>query len=93
MALTLLWLWCNGFLPKLQLPTITDNDRDLRAVFLVRRNVHNFRDDVFIPTDHPTKHNVFACWKDQSVIRTNGRYSGWHDLFAEGKYKCGCEEG
>lgn len=60
MMLTLLGLSSNRFLPKLKLPTVADDDRNLRAVFFVRRNIHYFRDDVVVPTDHPTEHHVFA---------------------------------
>ena len=53
----------NRFLSKLKLATVADDDRNLRAVFFVCRDVHDFRDDVFVSTDHPTKHHMFAWWK------------------------------
>lgn len=58
--LTLLGLSSNGFLPKLELAAVGDDDRDPRSVFVVRRNVHDFGNDVFIPADHPTEYHVFA---------------------------------
>jgi hypothetical protein len=58
--LTLLWLWGNGFPSKLKLAAVADDDRDPRAIFVVCRNVYYFRYDIFIPTNHPTKHHMFA---------------------------------
>ena len=75
MTLTLVLSWGNRFLSKLELATVADDDRDSRAIFLIRRNVHYFRNDVFIPTDHPTKHHVFAYRRnDQSDITEGWRY-------------------
>jgi hypothetical protein len=68
--------WINGSLSKLEFATVANDDGDLRSVFLVCGDVDDFRDDVFVPTDHPTEHHVFA-WgrrKDQSSI-TMGRTS------------------
>ena len=75
-----LTLSSNRFLSKLELATVADDDRNLRAVFFVCRDVHDFRDDVFVSTDHPTKHHMFA-WckkKDQSVspVGRRGPVSG-----------------
>ena len=74
-------MWINGFLSKLEFATVANDDRDLRSVFLVCRDVDDFRDDVFIPTDHPTEHHVFACGrrKDQSSITTGMRSPGFSD--------------
>lgn len=58
--LTLLRLLSSRFLSKLKLATVGDDDRNPRAVFLVRRNIHDFRDDVFVSADHPAEHHVFA---------------------------------
>ena len=70
MILTLLRLWSDGFPSKLELTTVADDDRGPRSVFLVCRNVHNLRDDVFISTDHPTEHHVFPCEKRRGVNQT-----------------------
>lgn len=58
--LTLLGLLNNGFLPKLELATVADDDRDPWAVLFVCRNIHDFWNDVFISADHPAKHHVFS---------------------------------
>jgi len=58
--LTLLGLLSSRFLSKLKLTTVGDNDRNPRAVFLVRRNIHDLRDDVLVSADHPAEHHVFA---------------------------------
>jgi hypothetical protein len=73
----ILTLWSDRFLSELELTTVANDDRDPRTIFLVRRNVHNFRDDVFIPTDHPTEHHVFPCEKRRSINQAGGdsRYS------------------
>jgi len=68
MMLTSLGLSNSRLLSKLELATVADDDRNLRTVFFVCRNIHDFWDDVFVPTDHPTEHHVFA-WRrvrDQS---------------------------
>lgn len=59
--LTLLRLSSNRFRSELKLATVTDDDWNPRAVFLVRRNVHDLRDDVFVSADYPAEHHVFAC--------------------------------
>ena len=61
MMLTLLGSSGNGFHSKLELTTVADDDRSPRAVFFVCRNIHDFRDDVFVSTDHSTEHHVFPC--------------------------------
>ena len=64
---TLLGLLSNRFLSKFELATVANDDRNLRAVFLIRRYVYDLRDDIFVSTDHPTEHHMFA-WRmeDQS---------------------------
>ena len=68
MMLTLL-----GFLSKLKLATVADDDRNPRAVFLVCRNVHDLRDDVFVAADHPAEHHVFAWVEVEDLISNPGR--------------------
>ena len=73
--LTLLELLSNGFLSKLELATVANDDRNLRAVFFVCRYVYDFRDDVFVSTDHPAEHHMFAWWgerEDQPGIQNLG---------------------
>ena len=85
----ILTLSSNGFLSKLELAAVADNDRDLRAVFFVRRYIHDFRDDVFISTDHPTKHHMFAWWKGRTNQRSRRikdvRIRAWQHEFVNKK--------
>ena len=64
---TLPGLLSNRFLSELELAAVADDDRNLRAVFLIRWYIHDLRDDIFVSTDHPTEHHMFA-WRmgDQS---------------------------
>lgn len=55
--LTLLGLSSNA---KLELATVADDDRGPGSVFLVRRNIDDFGDDIFISADHPAEHHVFV---------------------------------
>lgn len=87
-TLTLLWLWSSGLLPELELATVANDDGDLRPIFLVCRDAYNFRNDVFIPTDHPTEYHVFPCGrrcKDQSDITTCRRSPNFSEAARIGK--------
>ena len=59
--LTLLGSLSHGLLSELELAAVADDNRNSRAIFFVCRNVHDFRDDVFVSADHPAEHHVFAC--------------------------------
>jgi hypothetical protein len=56
----LVGLSSNGFPSKFELAAVADDDGSPRTVFFVRRNISDPRDDVFVTTDHPAEHHVFA---------------------------------
>jgi hypothetical protein len=57
----MLTLSSDGLLSELKLATVADDDWNPRAVFLVCRNIHDLRDDVFVSADYPAEYHVFAC--------------------------------
>ena len=66
---TLLGLLSNRLLSKFELATVADDDRNLRAVFLVCRHFHDLRNDIFVSADHPTEHHMFAWRMDGGSIK------------------------
>ena len=64
----------NGFPSKLELAAVADHDGSPRSVFFVCRNSNDPRDDVFVTTDHPAEHHVFA-WLAEGHTSELGRGS------------------
>lgn len=60
MMLTLVGLLGDGFPSKFELAAVADDDGGPRPVLFVCRNINDPRDDVFVTTDHPAEHHVFA---------------------------------